>query len=85
MLLLSVFFLYAFLFCSAVDHLVNTASLGHTFYFEEATDTSVFPILMVKYYSIKRISLTQLAKYCSFQKSGDNLLTFILLKNLISN
>ncbi|KAL3830347.1 hypothetical protein ACJIZ3_019149 [Penstemon smallii] len=29
-----------------VDHLVNTASLGHTFYFEEATDTSVFPILM---------------------------------------
>ncbi|GAA0144384.1 dehydrogenase [Lithospermum erythrorhizon] len=29
-----------------VDHLVNTASLGHTFYFEEAADTSVFPILM---------------------------------------
>ncbi|KAK1371031.1 11-beta-hydroxysteroid dehydrogenase-like 5 [Heracleum sosnowskyi] len=29
-----------------VDHLVNAASLGHTFYFEEATDTSVFPILM---------------------------------------
>ncbi|CAA3024105.1 11-beta-hydroxysteroid dehydrogenase-like 5 [Olea europaea subsp. europaea] len=29
-----------------VDHLVNTASLGHTFYFEDATDTSVFPILM---------------------------------------
>ncbi|KAL0456305.1 UNVERIFIED_CONTAM: 11-beta-hydroxysteroid dehydrogenase-like 5 [Sesamum latifolium] len=29
-----------------VDHLVNTVSLGHTFYFEEATDSSVFPILM---------------------------------------
>ncbi|KAK1427550.1 hypothetical protein QVD17_16237 [Tagetes erecta] len=29
-----------------VDHLVNTASLGHTFFFEEATDTSVFPMLM---------------------------------------
>ncbi|PHT94462.1 11-beta-hydroxysteroid dehydrogenase-like 5 [Capsicum annuum] len=29
-----------------VDHLVNTASLGHTFYLEEATDTNVFPILM---------------------------------------
>uniref|UniRef100_A0A166I8F7 Uncharacterized protein n=1 Tax=Daucus carota subsp. sativus TaxID=79200 RepID=A0A166I8F7_DAUCS len=29
-----------------VDHLVNAASLGHTFYFEEATDTSVFPILL---------------------------------------
>ncbi|EYU22738.1 hypothetical protein ABFS82_03G121500 [Erythranthe guttata] len=29
-----------------VDHLVNTVSLGHTFYFDEATDTSVFPILM---------------------------------------
>lgn len=31
----------------AVDHLVNTASLGHTFYFEEVSDTSVFPHLMV--------------------------------------
>ncbi|KAJ0024241.1 hypothetical protein Pint_07519 [Pistacia integerrima] len=29
-----------------VDHLVNTASLGHTFYFEEVMDTSVFPHLM---------------------------------------
>ncbi|XP_054791729.1 11-beta-hydroxysteroid dehydrogenase B-like [Prosopis cineraria] len=29
-----------------VDHLVNTVSLGHTFYFEEATDTSVFPLLL---------------------------------------
>ncbi|KAA8528010.1 hypothetical protein F0562_035121 [Nyssa sinensis] len=29
-----------------VDHLVNTTSLGHTFYLEEAADTSVFPILM---------------------------------------
>ncbi|KAL4559658.1 hypothetical protein LXL04_031801 [Taraxacum kok-saghyz] len=29
-----------------IDHLVNTASLGHTFYFEEANDASVFPILM---------------------------------------
>nr|CAN76088.1 hypothetical protein VITISV_028806 [Vitis vinifera] len=29
-----------------VDHLVNMASLGHTFYFEEAIDTSVFPPLM---------------------------------------
>ncbi|KAL3641482.1 11-beta-hydroxysteroid dehydrogenase B [Castilleja foliolosa] len=29
-----------------VDHLVNTVSLGHTFYFEEANDSSVFPMLM---------------------------------------
>ncbi|XP_039117772.1 11-beta-hydroxysteroid dehydrogenase B [Dioscorea cayenensis subsp. rotundata] len=29
-----------------LDHLVNTASLGHTFYFDEAHDTSVFPHLM---------------------------------------
>lgn len=29
-----------------LDHLVNTASLGHTFYFEEVSDTSVFPRLM---------------------------------------
>ncbi|XP_028764637.1 11-beta-hydroxysteroid dehydrogenase-like 5 [Neltuma alba] len=29
-----------------VDHLVNTVSLGHTFYFEEAADTSVFPLLL---------------------------------------
>ncbi|XP_042495690.1 11-beta-hydroxysteroid dehydrogenase B-like [Macadamia integrifolia] len=33
-------------FFGRVDHLVNTASLGHTFYFEEATDTSVFPLMM---------------------------------------
>ncbi|KAJ4966601.1 hypothetical protein NE237_018450 [Protea cynaroides] len=30
-------------FHGRVDHLVNTASLGHYFYFEEVTDTSVFP------------------------------------------
>ncbi|KAF4373175.1 hypothetical protein F8388_019357 [Cannabis sativa] len=29
-----------------VDHLVNTVSLGHTFYLEEVTDTSVFPHLL---------------------------------------
>ncbi|PIN01625.1 putative dehydrogenase [Handroanthus impetiginosus] len=29
-----------------VDHLVNTVTLGHTFYFEEATDSSMFPVLM---------------------------------------
>ncbi|XP_011621033.1 11-beta-hydroxysteroid dehydrogenase-like 5 [Amborella trichopoda] len=29
-----------------LNHLVNTASLGHTFFFEEATDTSVFPHMM---------------------------------------
>ncbi|XP_057443755.1 11-beta-hydroxysteroid dehydrogenase B [Lotus japonicus] len=29
-----------------VDHLVNTVSLGHTFHFEEVTDTSVFPVLL---------------------------------------
>ncbi|CAA0837668.1 11-beta-hydroxysteroid dehydrogenase-like 5 [Striga hermonthica] len=29
-----------------LDHLVNTVSLGHTFYFEEANDSTVFPILM---------------------------------------
>ncbi|CAK9169973.1 unnamed protein product, partial [Ilex paraguariensis] len=33
-------------FYGRVDHLVNTVSLGHTFYFEEANDSSVFPILM---------------------------------------
>nr|GMD66562.1 11-beta-hydroxysteroid dehydrogenase-like 5 [Ipomoea batatas] len=33
-------------FYGRLDHLVNTASLGHTFYFEEASDTTVFPILM---------------------------------------
>ncbi|XAR55663.1 11-beta-hydroxysteroid dehydrogenase [Bertholletia excelsa] len=33
-------------FYGRLDHLVNTATLGHTFYFEEAADTSVFPILM---------------------------------------
>ncbi|XP_047327824.1 11-beta-hydroxysteroid dehydrogenase B [Impatiens glandulifera] len=33
-------------FFGHVDHLVNTASLGHTFYFEEANDSSVFPIIM---------------------------------------
>ena len=37
-----------FMLNSAVDHLVNTASLGHTFYFEEAIDTSVFPALVVR-------------------------------------
>ena len=30
-----------------VHHLVNAASLGHNFYFEEATDSSVFPHMMV--------------------------------------
>ncbi|KAI4324248.1 hypothetical protein L6164_023802 [Bauhinia variegata] len=29
-----------------VDHLVNTVSLGHTFNFDEVTDTSVFPVLL---------------------------------------
>ncbi|XP_010910399.2 11-beta-hydroxysteroid dehydrogenase B isoform X1 [Elaeis guineensis] len=29
-----------------LNHLVNSASLGHTFFFEEATDTSVFPHMM---------------------------------------
>ncbi|KAF1875383.1 hypothetical protein Lal_00007999 [Lupinus albus] len=29
-----------------LDHLVNTVSLGHTFYFEEVTDTTVFPVLL---------------------------------------
>jgi hypothetical protein len=31
-----------------VDHLVNTASLGHTFYFEEVGDTSVFPHFLAR-------------------------------------
>ncbi|KAG2331589.1 hypothetical protein Bca52824_002769 [Brassica carinata] len=30
-----------------VDHLVNSASLGHTFYFDEVSDTTVFPHLLV--------------------------------------
>ncbi|KAF5738845.1 11-beta-hydroxysteroid dehydrogenase-like 5 [Tripterygium wilfordii] len=30
----------------SVDHLVLTTSLGHTFYFEEVTDTSVFPHIL---------------------------------------
>ncbi|CAM0877946.1 unnamed protein product [Alopecurus aequalis] len=29
-----------------LDHLVNTVSLGHDFYFEEAADTTAFPHLM---------------------------------------
>ncbi|CAL0314535.1 unnamed protein product [Lupinus luteus] len=29
-----------------LDHLVNTVSLGHSFYFEEVTDTTVFPVLL---------------------------------------
>ncbi|KAH6763865.1 hydroxysteroid dehydrogenase 5 [Perilla frutescens var. hirtella] len=29
-----------------VDHLVNTVTLGHTFYFEEATDSNLFPMIM---------------------------------------
>ncbi|CAN1175509.1 11-beta-hydroxysteroid dehydrogenase-like 5, partial [Linum perenne] len=29
-----------------LDHLVNTVSLGHTFYLEESADTSVFPHMM---------------------------------------
>nr|XP_029121853.1 11-beta-hydroxysteroid dehydrogenase-like 5 isoform X2 [Elaeis guineensis] len=29
-----------------LNHLVNSASLGHTFFFEEAIDTSVFPHMM---------------------------------------
>ncbi|KAM3729442.1 hypothetical protein ACB098_12G012300 [Castanea mollissima] len=33
-------------FYGHVDHLVNAASLGHTFYLEEVTDTSMFPHLM---------------------------------------
>ncbi|XP_078434564.1 hydroxysteroid dehydrogenase 5 [Wolffia australiana] len=33
-------------FFGHLDHLVNAASLGHTFFFEEATDASVFPHLM---------------------------------------
>ncbi|KAL9236989.1 hypothetical protein vseg_011586 [Gypsophila vaccaria] len=33
-------------FYGRVDHLVNATSLGHTFYFEEATDPSMFPHLM---------------------------------------
>uniref|UniRef100_A0A2N9J0E7 Uncharacterized protein n=1 Tax=Fagus sylvatica TaxID=28930 RepID=A0A2N9J0E7_FAGSY len=33
-------------FYGRIDHLVNAASLGHTFYFEEVTDTSVFPHLL---------------------------------------
>jgi hypothetical protein len=31
----------------AVNHLVNTVSLGHDFSFEEAGDTTAFPHLMV--------------------------------------
>ncbi|GAV79562.1 adh_short domain-containing protein [Cephalotus follicularis] len=33
-------------FYGRVDHLVNTTSLGHTFYIEDVTDTTVFPLLM---------------------------------------
>ncbi|KAM7280624.1 hypothetical protein ACFE04_007758 [Oxalis oulophora] len=33
-------------FYGRVDHLVNTTSLGHTFYFEEVADSSVFPHLL---------------------------------------
>ncbi|XP_057974647.1 11-beta-hydroxysteroid dehydrogenase B isoform X2 [Malania oleifera] len=46
-----------------VDHLVNTTSLGHAFYFEEVTDTSMFPHLMaakaalVNFYETLRFEL----------------------------
>jgi short-subunit dehydrogenase len=33
-------------FYGRIDHLVNATSLGHTFYFQEVTDTSVFPHLL---------------------------------------
>ncbi|XP_043721096.1 11-beta-hydroxysteroid dehydrogenase B-like [Telopea speciosissima] len=33
-------------FFGRINHLVNAASLGHTFYFEEAIDTSIFPLMM---------------------------------------
>ncbi|XP_010530110.1 PREDICTED: 11-beta-hydroxysteroid dehydrogenase-like 5 [Tarenaya hassleriana] len=36
----------AFNYYGRVDHLVNTVSLGHTFYFEDVTDTTVFPHLL---------------------------------------
>ncbi|GLT32948.1 hypothetical protein SLA2020_075750 [Shorea laevis] len=36
----------AITYCGRLDHLVNTESLGHTFYFKEVLDTSVFPRLM---------------------------------------
>ncbi|KAJ8769996.1 hypothetical protein K2173_009078 [Erythroxylum novogranatense] len=32
--------------CRRLDHLVTTASSGHTFYLEEVSDTSVFPHLL---------------------------------------
>lgn len=38
---------YIMIYIYAVDHLVNTVTLGHTFYFEEATDSNLFPIIMV--------------------------------------
>lgn len=50
--------------CSfTVDHLVNATSLGHTFNFEEATDTSVFPHLMVRTSSSASLSLLLLIIY----------------------
>ncbi|CAH2035766.1 unnamed protein product [Thlaspi arvense] len=36
----------AFNYYGHVDHLVNTASLGHEFYFEDVSDTTVFPRLL---------------------------------------
>lgn len=35
------------MYSDTVDHLVNSASLGHTFYFDEVSDTTVFPHLLV--------------------------------------
>ncbi|KAL6316221.1 hypothetical protein AAG906_017768 [Vitis piasezkii] len=37
-----------------VDHLVNTASLGHTFYFEEAIDTSAAKAALINFYETLR-------------------------------
>ncbi|KAJ8541831.1 hypothetical protein K7X08_002647 [Anisodus acutangulus] len=44
-------------FCGRVDHLVNTVSLGHTFYLEEATETNLFAILMDIYTFITYVCL----------------------------
>ncbi|XP_077249714.1 hydroxysteroid dehydrogenase 5 [Tasmannia lanceolata] len=40
------FFNEALNYYGHVDHLVNTVSLGHNFFFEDAIDTSVFPHMM---------------------------------------
>ncbi|KAF8105917.1 hypothetical protein N665_0151s0010 [Sinapis alba] len=49
-----------------VDHLVNSASLGHTFYFDEVSDTTVFPHLLAA-----KAALVNFYETLRFELNGD--------------